>query len=165
MDTSDKRMAVGDGDERVALLRESIRRAFPAEPYSGKITISDDYLADPEMRAEKELHDALQGRRWTDVPSHLFRRAEDTYGILTEEAYPAFLAAWLMYSLEDMDEGNEVREFLVYSFQTMRQFRVLNADQRLVVRSLLSEFKERDPLEFIRDHATEAIRLIDRGRY
>ena len=68
-------------------------------------------------------------------------------------------------SFEDMDGENEVRESLVYSFQTMRQFRTLDTDQRRVVRSLLSEVEERDPSKFVRDHAAEAIALIDRGRY
>jgi hypothetical protein len=158
-------MGTQEQDVRLTVLRDSIRSAFPSEPYTGKVTVSDDALTDPDMAAEKELHDALQGRRWTDVPTHLSRRAWDTFVLLTDEAYPAFLAAWLLYSLEDMDGENEVRESLVYSFQTMRQFRALDADQRLVVRSLLSEVKERDPSKFVRDHAAEAIALIDRGRY
>ena len=158
-------MGTQEQDVRLTVLRDSIRSAFPSEPYTGKVTVSDDALTDPDMAAEKELHDALQGRRWTDVPTHLSRRAWDTFVLLTDEAYPAFLAAWLMYSLEDMDGENEVRESLVYSFQTMRQFRVLDADQRVVVRSVLSEVKERAPSKSVRDHAAEAVALIDRGRY
>jgi hypothetical protein len=163
MDTGEKRM--GEENTRGALLRESIHRAFPAEIYTGKVTINDGDLTRGEMDEEQELHDALKRRRWTEVPAELLRRQPDGYLLLTSEAYVAFLPAWLMYSLEDMDAENQVREFLGYSFQTMRQFRVLNADQRLVVRSLLSEFKERDPSGFIRDHAAEAVALIDRGRY
>lgn len=42
-------------DERITELRESIRRAFPAETYVGRITRYYDNLDDPELDEEKDL--------------------------------------------------------------------------------------------------------------
>jgi hypothetical protein len=52
-------------DGRISILRESIRRSFSDEPYTGQVTPYDDKLDDPELDEDKDLYDALNGRRWT----------------------------------------------------------------------------------------------------
>jgi hypothetical protein len=151
----------GEQDGRIAALRESIRRSFPAEPYRGKVTPNDGEWT-PELDEDQDLYGALNARRWTEVPTQLLHSQPDAYVLLTDQAFAAFLPAWLMFSLEDMDAENEVRNFLVYAFSnTLRQFRVLNPEQRLTVRSLLEEFAERETSAPIRALATQAVALID----
>jgi hypothetical protein len=64
-----------------------------------------------------------------------------------------------------MDAEDEVRNFVVYSFQTMRKFRVLNPEQQFTARSLLVEFAQHGTSEFTANLAKEAVTLIDRRRY
>jgi hypothetical protein len=153
-------------DARIALLRDSIRRSFTDVTYIGKVTANDDQIDDPELDEDRDLYEALKVRHWTEVKTDLLQQLPSGYGLLTDEALVAFLPAWLMHALENMDGQNEVRNFLAYSFShTMRQFRVLNSEQQSTVRSLLVEISETDPSSFIRDHAIQAIALIDRKRY
>jgi hypothetical protein len=148
-------------------LREAIRRSFPAEIYTGKVTPNDgEWL--PELTEENAildddmfLYEGLNGRRWTEVPTQLLQTHLDGYVLLTDQAFTAFLPAWLMYSLENMDGENEVRNFLVYAFSyTLRQFRVLDPEQKGIVRSLLAEFAERGTSRFVKKLAVEALALI-----
>ena len=67
-----------------------------------------------------------------------------------------------MCSLEGMDEENEVRNFLAYAFgNTLRQFQVLNPEQRVTVRSILAEFIERGTGSFVRNLLTQTVVFID----
>jgi archaeosine-15-forming tRNA-guanine transglycosylase len=67
-----------------------------------------------------------------------------------------------MRSLEDMDEENEVRNFLAYAFgNTLRQFQLLNPEQRVTVRSILAEFTQRGTGSFVRDLFSKTIVFID----
>ncbi|HSE50453.1 MAG TPA: hypothetical protein VLA96_14700 [Terriglobales bacterium] len=153
-------------------LRDSIRRSFPAEAYTGRITRYDD-ADNPEMDDEKELYKALSGRKWTEVPKELLRSQPDGYELLTEEAFAAFLAAWLMDSLENIDGENEVRNFLVYAFSPreglipdmtgfkIQRLRCLSPEQRQTLRLLLSEFVERERSSYQKKLASAAVALID----
>ena len=98
--------------ERIAELRESVRRAFPAETYAGRITRYDDNLDDPELDEEEYLPEGLKERRWTDVPQQLLENRPDGYLRLTDEAFAAYIAAWLIRSLENIEGENEVRDFV-----------------------------------------------------
>jgi hypothetical protein len=150
-----------------------IRRAFPAEAYDKLITPFDDKVDDPELDEEKELYEALKGKKWTDVPRQLLDNQPDGYVVLTDEAFVAFVAAWLMQSLENIDGENRVRDFVVYAFGPKRdlvpdttgfilhRLLALNLEQRHVLRALLTEFAERDPSEFQRRLALEALSLLD----
>jgi len=99
---------------------------------------------------------------WTEVPRNLLFRHPDGYVLLTDQAFVAFLPAWLMCSLEGMDEENEVRNFLAYAFSnTLRQFQILNPEQRVTVRSILAEFVERGTGSSVRNLLTKTIVFID----
>jgi hypothetical protein len=165
---------MAEQDKRVADLIDSIRRSFPAMRYTGDVTQYDAKLDDsdfydikpdpdvPDFWDEKELRDAFKGRCWTDVSPELLYRHPDGYVLLTDQAFVAFLPAWLTCSLEDMDEENEVRNFLAYTFSnTLRQFRLLNLEQRLIVRSILAEFSQRGTGSFVRDLLAKTIVFID----
>jgi|tagenome__1003787_1003787.scaffolds.fasta_scaffold20452846_2 hypothetical protein len=151
---------------RITALGESIRRSFPPETQTGQITHSDD-SDNPDIDEERDLQNALSGRKWTDVPKELLQAQPDGYELLTDEAFVAFLPAWLMHSLENIDGENEIREFVIYAFSPdmtsfkMQRLRCLSLDQRLTLRSLLAEFAERESSPYLRKLASEAVALID----
>ena len=165
---------MAEQDKRVADLIDSIRLSFPAVRYTGGVTQYDAKLDDPDFYDikpdsdvpdfwdEKELRDSFKGRCWTDVSRELLFHHPDGYVLLTDQAFVAFLPAWLMCSLEGMDEENEVRNFLAYAFgNTLRQFQLLNPEQRVTVRSMLAEFIERGTGSFVRNLLTKTIGFID----
>ena len=169
---NNNKTTVRKDDEWIAALRESIRRAFPEEKYTGRITHYDDKLDDPELDEEKYLYEGLKGKRWTEVPQQLLDSRPDGYALLTDEAFIAYLAAWLTRSLENIDSENEVRDFVVYAFspkhdmvpdttdRVLHRLRALDPEQRETLRSLLAEFAERDPSAFQRTLASDAVVLI-----
>jgi len=170
----------GGVNEQISRLRESIRRAFPAEPYVGKVTEYDDELSS-ELREDQAILDedqylfrALKGAKWTEVPKQLLENLPDGYELLSDEAFVAFLPAWLARALDDMDSENDVRNFVVYAFspktdmvpdttdRILGRLRLLSSEQRSVVRSLLVEFCERGTAPFVRALAVKAVALIDK---
>jgi hypothetical protein len=163
------------GDERLTALRDAIVRAFPSVPFQGQVTHHDGAWL-PDLTEKNAIHDddmflyeALHGRKWSDVPRDFVYAMPGEFVLLTNEALVAFLASWLVRSLENMDGENEVRERFVYAFSPIgttkdsrvKRFRALNFDQRALVRSLLAEFSQRERSEFLRRHAASAIELID----
>jgi len=164
-------------DQRLVALRDSIVRVFPSTAFEGQVTYHDGAWL-PELTEENAIHDddmflyeALHGRKWTDVSKDFVYAMPGEFVLLTDEALVAFLAAWLVRSLENIDGENEVRERFVYSFSPIgkmptrdfivKHLRALNFDQRALVRSLLIEFGQRERSEFIRRHAVSAVELID----
>ena len=163
-------------DERLTALRDAIRRTFPEVTYTGKVTRHDGMWL-PELTEENAIHDddmflykGLIGKKWTEVPKQLLHDFPDGFVLLTDEALVAFLAAWLMRSLDDIDGENSVREYFVYSFSReasstadlkISRLRALTPGQRSSVRSLLAEFAQREPSEFIREHAATAVQMLD----
>lgn len=165
-------------NQTIAPLRRAIQRAFPAERYTGCVTRHDGAWL-PELTEENAIHDddkflyeALKGQKWTDVPREFLYAMPDGFVLLTEQALVAFLAAWLMTSLENMEGENLVREYLVYAFSPsgvtpntdfiIGELRALNTEQRSVIRLVLAEFAQREPSDFIRKHASNAVEFIDR---
>jgi hypothetical protein len=160
----------------IIALRDSVRRAFPEVTYAGKVTRHDGAWL-PELTEENAIHDddmflyeGLIGKKWTEVPKQLLYNFPDGFVLLTDEALAAFLGAWLMRSLDHIDGENPVREFSVYAFSpgegstadlNISFLRALTPEQRSTVRSVLAEFAEREPSEFIREHAAKAVQLID----
>jgi hypothetical protein len=164
-------------DDKTAALREAIRQAFPAMAYRGKITRHDGAWL-PELTEENAIHDddmfayeALKDRKWTDVTKTFLHEQPDGFVLLTDEALVAYLAAWLMCSLDEIEGKNTVREYVVYAFSPSGitsnvdfktgLLRALSLEQRSVVRSLLAEFTQSEPSGFIREYAATAVKLID----
>lgn len=164
--------------KRIVALQDAIRHAFPAIPHAGKITCHDGAWL-PELTDENAIHDddmfvyeALSGRVWPEIEKEFLHTQADGYVLLTNEALRAYLGAWLVCSLDNIDSENNVREFLVYAFSPdhevpemtwskMERLRALNPEQRLVLRSLLSEFAQRERSSFVRKLAIDAVELID----
>jgi len=150
-------------DESIASLRRAIGNSFPAEPYLGAITPCDQDGEWPEeLDDDEDLYKTLPGLKWTAVPEELLQRQPSGFGLLTNTAFVAFFAAWLTRALDDIDGENQVREFVVYSFcDNLRQYRILDVNQRSVLRSVLMEFSKRERNRFVREKASEAVALID----
>lgn len=167
-------------NDKISHLRMAIQRAFPAVPYTGSITRHDGAWL-PELTEENAIHDddeflceALKGRKWTDVPKDFLYAMPGDFVLLTEQALVAFLAAWLMSSLENIEGDNLVRECLVYAFSPTgvtptadfirTHLRALSPEQQAVVRSLLEEFSRAEHSDYIRKQATDAVEFIDNFR-
>ncbi len=164
-------------NERIIALQDAIRHAFPAIPYTGKITRCDGAWL-PELTEENAIHDddkflfeELNNRKWTDVPKKFLYKMPGDFVLLTNEALTAFLAAWLICSLDNIEDENVVREYVVYAFSPsgitptrdfiIRQLYALNPEQRSVLRVLLAEFALHGPSEFLKKRAVDAVELID----
>jgi hypothetical protein len=171
----------GFEDERIKGLRDAVRRSFPVVAYEGKITTCDGAWL-PELTEENAIHDddmivyeALKGRTWPEIPREFLGHQPDGFVLLTDQALVAYLAAWLMCALDDMEGENSVREFVIYSFspshdqkpdmtpEKIRRLRLLNSEQKGTLRTLMTEFAEREHSNFIRDLAARAVELIDRS--
>jgi len=160
-------------DDRIDALRDAIRRAFPPETYAGVVTPYDHRLNDPDVEDEKYFHDSLKGRKWTDLPRQLLDQNPDGYVRLTNTAFAAFLAAWLIRSLEDIGGENEVRDFVVFAFSPkhhmvpdtteliLERLRSLNQEQRRILQTLLVDFAELSPTELQRKLAVSGAELLD----
>jgi hypothetical protein len=152
-------------DEQIALLRETVKKAFPAEKYSGAITQHDPGPWDEERDEEQALYETLKSKTWTETSPDFLQANPDAYLLLTPLAYRAFVAAWLNYSLEHMEGENEVREFLIYTCcppgHCWEILSPLSPKQRGTVRALMSEFASRERSSSIREKAEKALARMD----
>ncbi len=119
---------------------------------------------------EKLLYEYLYGRKWTEISREFLDGMHFDFLLLTMEAWVAFLAAWMMHSLEDSRETRHTMgSALVIVLSpgdepwmtdfTLNRLRVLNSEQRAAVRSFLIEFGQRD--RYVQREASEAVKLID----
>jgi hypothetical protein len=70
--------------------------------------------------------------------------------LLSDEAFSAFLPAWLIRSLDLINDENEVRELMIYTLggsggepptdRIRRRLQALNSDQRRAVRQTVALF-------------------------
>lgn len=169
----DDKIKTGEQEARMLELRQQIQSAFPSYIYEGVVTKYDDKLADPGLDEEKELYETLKGKMWTEVPSQFLDSQPDGYVLLVDDAFAAFIAAWLRRSLDNINGENKVRDFVVYAFGPKRdlvpdttgliqqRLIALNGQQRGVLRALLAEFADKGPSAFQRKLASEAAGLID----
>jgi hypothetical protein len=152
-------------DPQIASLQEMIKEAFPPEKYTGAITQFDPGPWVEELDEEQVLYQTLKGKSWAEVSSDFIQAHPDSYLRLTHEAYTAFIAAWLNYSLEHMERDNQVREFLIYTCSPPGNcwdvLSPLNQEQRTTIRALMSEFVDRERSSFIREKAIRALARMD----
>jgi hypothetical protein len=151
-------------------LAAAIRAAFPICTVE-KITPIDDELTGPPIEdSDGDPYDdsrfliaALRGITWPQIPKEFLILNPDGYLLMSEEAFVAFLPAWLIQSLEEAQNENKVREFLAYSFNNgFHLTSNLNRQQWSVVHALLQHFAKHDPSSFIRTKAAEAISRMSR---
>jgi hypothetical protein len=164
---------IDEQDERIQALRQAIRDAFPDVAYSGQITPCDGSFT-PKLDDDQILYESLKGRSWTEIARDLLMSQPDGYLLLTDQAYAAFLAAWLTVSLEEIDrDENTIREFLCYScsptlgqnpdLTEWKRARIgkLTTPQRRALRAVLTEFTERGTNPFVKGYAVRALEFID----
>jgi hypothetical protein len=93
----------------VDAVRAQIRKAFPAEPFLGPI--SGPCQCD-ECTA---LADSLRHKTWDQLDDATMDIQFGAMPLLTPEAFPAYLAAWLMRSLKNLEnEDQKFREWTLY---------------------------------------------------
>lgn len=166
-----------DDDQQLRDLKTAILRAFPDVVFEGKVTRHDRAWV-PELTEENAIHDddmflyeALKGHKWRDIPRQFLYDMPDGFVLLTNEALIAFMGAWLMCSVENLTGENGVREHFIYTFGrkedgqskdfTIGLLRAFNPEQFAVLRLLLAEFSKRESSNFVREHAHNALKLIE----
>lgn len=93
------------------IIRNSILEAFPEGPFVGRVTPADE-ISGEHFEEERDLYREFYGKTWTEIPSSIIHSYAYSLPLLTEEAFVAFLPAWLRAALTDSD----VRESLVHAF-------------------------------------------------
>jgi hypothetical protein len=170
-------------DAAVTLLRHAIATAFPsAVLFQGAVTPADDEQWAEEIDEDLDLRDNLKGRAWKDVPDEIIDRNAGGLPLLTPAAFAAFLPAWLMRSLDRLDDENEVRELTVYQFcrsgspslaqpaqsyleaYQLTRFKELSAAQLIVVREFLSLVSTHEHSGYLREKAQEALLNLEAVR-
>jgi hypothetical protein len=169
------------GTEHLIVLKTAILRAFPDVVFEGKITphdgewpnepAEDDFCEGQVIYGDEMLlYEGLKGHRWSDIPSEFIQGMASDYVLLTSEALVAFIAAWLMHSLENLTGENIVRDLFIFTFSSDRKeskeftiglLRAFNAEQLAVLRLLLVQFSNSESSNFVRVHAQNAVRFID----
>jgi len=154
------------GDENtVETLRVRIRSVFPDVVFLGQITPADKETGE-DFDDERTLHAALHGKRWSEIPASFLSPSSYSIPLLTEEAFEAFLPAWLSRALDD----GEVRRAVVYAFSPKQRegsqsfmdcrIRRLSGPQRDAIRELMAHFIAVETSKFVQEHARRALEYI-----
>ncbi|HSK44491.1 MAG TPA: hypothetical protein VLA83_11455 [Candidatus Binatia bacterium] len=163
-------------------LKNAILGAFPDVVFDGQITPHDGewpnavtenaiYEGQVIYGDEKILYEGLKGHKWSDISRQFIEGMAIDFVLLTSEALVAFIAAWLMCSLENLTGENNEREHFIYTFGpnkdeqsrdfTISLLRAFNPEQLAVLRLLLAEFSKSESSSFVREHAHNAVKLIE----
>jgi hypothetical protein len=168
-------------DEHLTDLQNAILREFPDVVFEGQITPHDggwpnepteDDIYDGQVIYGDEmiLYEGLKGHKWSDIPREFIEGMALDFVLLTSEALVAFLAAWLMRSLENLTGENDVRTHFINMFSqdrdedkelTIDLLRAFNPEQLAVLRLFFVEVSKSEPSTFVREHAHNAVRFID----
>ena len=169
-------------NEHLTDLQNAILRAFPDVVFDGQITRHDGEWPDEVTEEtplyegqviygdEMLLYEGLKGHKWSDIPREFLYGMTGDYVLLTSEALVAFIAAWLMCSLDDLAGENLVRDLFIYTFSphregseelTIDRLRAFNPEQLAVLRLLLTEFSQSESSSYVREHALNAAKFID----
>lgn len=173
-------MSGNSTDERLTHLQNAILRAFPDVVFDGPITHHDNEWPDdiPENRIyegqvlygdEMFLYQELKGHKWSEVSREFIQGMATEYVLLTSEALVAYIAAWLMHSLENLTGENQVRDLFIYMFTPRDEqkdfiislFRAFNPEQLVVLRLLLVEFSETVSSDYVREYALNGVKFTE----
>lgn len=174
-----------ESDQRrrhVNALCEAIFYAFPPEPYTGTILAGGDTFPGHdyphEAQPEEDIVRSLKHQRWTHIPASFLERHLGDFVFLTAEAFTAFIPAWLLFALDNDNQGGE---FIAYTFApdevheaspnenpsqlqirplTVEMFRALTPPQRRVIRDFLIYLSEHHASDFIADRAAAAVDTV-----
>jgi hypothetical protein len=146
-------------ESNAELVQAKIRTAFPDSEFFGLITSADGSLNE-ELDEEQALYGALRGRKWTEIPASFVGSYPDGVVLLTDEAFAAFLPAWLTCALQD----RTVRELMVYTFSPRepsermnRRIRSLTSSQREALLAFLAHCVEVESSSFVKERARRAL--------
>jgi hypothetical protein len=82
--------------------------AFPPQPFHGLVSTHDE--CDDGIHLRKEL----PGKRWDELSHDVLFHGSIALALLEPDALVAFLAAWLLRSIETFDRRSIVLEFTLY---------------------------------------------------
>ena len=105
-------------------LEASLHAAFPERPVSGVIAPHDC----DECNA---LRKQLEGSTWSSLPSAFISANEGALPLLSQEAYVAFLPAWLRQAVQEPD--GEVASMLLVNLAHEPQTTGFTAEQASVI--------------------------------
>jgi hypothetical protein len=171
-----------DTDEHLTDLRNAILRAFPDVVFDGQITPYDGEWPD-EVTEENAIYDGqviygdemllyegLKGHKWSDIPREFIQGMAIDFVLLTSEALVAFIAAWLMRSLENLAGESDVRDLFISTFSPDREesreltidlLRAFNPEQLAVLRLFFVEFSKSESSKYVREDALNAVKVLD----
>jgi hypothetical protein len=171
-----------DNDKHLTDLKNAILRAFPDVVFDGQITRHDGewpeevteetaiYEGQVIYGDEMLLYKGLKGHRWSDISREFIEGMAMDFVLLTSEALAAFIAAWMMRSLENLAGENEVRSDFINMLcpnreeskeLTINLLRAFNHEQLAVLRLFFVEFSKNEPSSFVRESAYNAAKFID----
>jgi hypothetical protein len=87
--------------------RAQLISAFPPQPFYGQIAAC-------ECGECNALRQELRGKRWDQIPSEFVDFNSGSLPLLEPDALVAFLAAWLLRSMEKLDAKSVLAEFTQY---------------------------------------------------
>jgi|GEM_PF-3551437 len=149
-------------------LGQVIDDAFPSIAYKGQVTSVDGEKFSEEIDEDLCLYQYLWGRDWRSVDLVFINSQESGLPLLTDNAFVAFVAAWLMRSIEFPHADNGIREHVIYTLAGGATGRgkerrlLLNTSQRFAVRTFLEFTKKIEPSTSIRSDADLALKSLDR---
>ena len=150
-------------DDQAAIigLRSRIRAAFPDSTFNGPIT-GVDGLMNEELDEQRALYAALRDKKWSEVPTAVIDNNPDGVVLLTDEAFAAFLPAWLDRALTH----EKVRELMVYVFspdvhksteRTGHRIEHLSPPQKEALLAFLTYCVEVESSKFVKERARSAV--------
>ncbi len=158
------RMTAPESDTAIASLLATLRGAFPDDIFAGPVT-ADVGPEDEDREEELTLGSELAGKKWSEVPAALVKVYPDGMALLTDQAFAAFLPAWLAVALGD----GEVREMLAYHFspavhgpseRSDRRIRQLTPSQREALIAFFAHCADVEHSKFVKAHAQHALRYV-----
>jgi hypothetical protein len=96
-------------------LKASLRNAFPAIPFKGRVAEADGSEWTEELDDELALGEMLRGREWPSIPADFIDTHAADLPLLTPEAFVAFFPAWVVRSLDRIEMQDRVLEHTIYS--------------------------------------------------
>ncbi len=171
-----------DNDKHLTDLQNAILRAFPDVVFDGQITPHDGEWPDEVTEEtaiyegqviygdEMLLYEGLKGHKWSDIPREFIEGMVIDFVLLTSEALVAFIAAWLMRSLENFAGKNDVRGDFISMLSPDREeskeltidlLRAFNPEQLAVLRLFFVEFSKNESSKDVREDALNAAKFID----
>jgi len=158
-----------DRNAAIQRVKDEIDAAFPDVNFTGQITSVDGRL-DEELDEEQGLYEFLKQRRWSEVDQAFIEGNPDGIELLTDDAFAAFLPAWLSRALvSDFVRPSVVLTFSTdierspYWTETMgRRMGLLTVSQKATLLSFLTHCFDIETLGLAKKDVRSAIAYVSR---